>query len=239
LCSQCSTLRVQFVASQWPTLVYKTRRVRSDASLFSGHTRRGTTCRFPPPHLKLYEIIGRGESGQVLNGTVSVPQSKFKQNVVAKLFLHAHLNKFHNEIHLYRTRLAKLRNIAIPKVFGAFVIQDSNAAAKTMETWGIIVMERCGSAAQSPDELTVDQRYGYMCHSLILVPDDYDQEGRLPMPSPYSSGRSSTLRLSSKQHTCCFRRSSCDWLLRGSRAWLPMPWLLRVECDKDVFETTT
>jgi hypothetical protein len=135
--------------------------VRSSASLFSKNAGRGTTCRFPPPHLKLYERLGRGESGQVLNGTVSVPQSRAKHNVVAKLFLRAHLDKLHNEIHLYRTRLVGLRNKAVPKVFGAFVFRGSRAAAasaETMEKWGLIVMEKCGSAVQSVDELTVDQR---------------------------------------------------------------------------------
>jgi hypothetical protein len=43
-------------------------------------------------------------------------------------------------------------------VFGAFVIRGSRAAAVTMEKWGVIVMEKCGSAVQSVDELTVDQR---------------------------------------------------------------------------------
>ncbi len=114
---QCPTLRVQFVTSYWPDLVYNVRRVRSGASLFSGHTGRGTTCRFPTPHLKLYERVGRGESGQVLNGTVSVPHSRAKHNVVAKLFLRAHLDKLYNEIHFYRTRLVGLRNKAVPKVF--------------------------------------------------------------------------------------------------------------------------
>ena len=154
---QCRTLRVQFVASYWPDLIYNVRRVRSGASLFSRRTGRGT-CRFPPPHLKLYERVGRGESGQVLDGTVSVPQSRVKRNVVAKLFLRAHLDKLYNEIHLYRTRLVGLRNKAVPKVFGGFVIRGSRTAAETMEKWGLIVMEKCGSAVQSVDELTVGQR---------------------------------------------------------------------------------
>jgi hypothetical protein len=155
---QCPMLRVQFVASYWPDLVYNVRRVRSRASLFSRHTGRGTTCRLPPPHLKLYERVGRGEFGQVLDGTVSVPQSRVKRNVVANLFLRAHLDKLYNENHLYRTRLVGLRNKAVPKVFGAFVIRGSKAAAETMEKWGVIMMEKCGSAVQSVDELTVDQR---------------------------------------------------------------------------------
>ena len=45
-----------------------------------------------------------------------------------------------------------------PKCFGAFVIWGSKAAAETMEKWDLIVMEKCGSAVQSVDELTVDQR---------------------------------------------------------------------------------
>jgi hypothetical protein len=150
------------VESYWPNLVYNVRRVRSSASLFSKNAGRGTTCRFPPPHLKLYERLGRGESGQVLNGTVSVLQSRAKHNVVAKLFLRAHLDKLHNEIRFYRTRLVGLRNNAVPKVFGAFVFRGSSsraaASAETMEKWGLIVMEKCGSAVQSVDELTVDQR---------------------------------------------------------------------------------
>lgn len=154
---QCPTLRVQFVVSYWPDLVYNVRRVSSDTSLFSGHTGRGT-CRFPPPHLKLYERLGRGEAGQVHDGIVSVPQSRTKHAVVAKLFLRAHLDKLHNEIHLYRTRLVRLRNKAVPKVFGAFVTRRSRTAVGTMDKWGIIVMEKCGSAVQSVDELTVDQR---------------------------------------------------------------------------------
>jgi hypothetical protein len=127
---------------------------------------------FSFPHLKLYERLGRGESGQVLNGTVFVPQSRVKHKVVAKLFLRAHLDKLHNEIHLYRTRLTIFRmsiscfgpqgvglhNKAVPKVFGAFVIRGSRAAAETMEKWSLIVMGKCGSAVQSVDELTVDQR---------------------------------------------------------------------------------
>ena len=158
---QCPTLRVQFVASYWPDAVYNVRRVRSDGSPFSKFSGRGTTyCHFPPPHLRLYERLGQGEFGQVLNGIVSVPQSRVKRNVVAKLFLSAHLDKLFNEIHLYRTRLVELRNNNIvPKVFGAFVVQGSRAAStETMEKWGIIVMEKCGSAVQSVDELTVDQR---------------------------------------------------------------------------------
>ena len=146
------------MASYWPDLVYNVRRVRSRVSLFSRHTRRGTTCCFSSPLLKLYERVGRGESGQVLDGTVSVPQSRVKHNVVAKLFLRAHLDKLYNEIHLYRTRLVGLRNKAVPKVFGAFVIRGSRAAAGTKEKWGLIVMEKCGSAVQSVDELAVDQR---------------------------------------------------------------------------------
>ncbi|KAI0286622.1 hypothetical protein BGY98DRAFT_2322 [Russula aff. rugulosa BPL654] len=159
--SKCPTLRVQFVASYWPDAVYNVRRVRSDGSPFSGFSERGTTyCRFPPPHLRLYERLGQGEFGQVLNGVVSVPQSRVKRNVVAKLFLSAHLDKLFNEIRLYRTRLVELRNNNIvPKVFGAFVVRGSRAAStETMEKWGIIVMEKCGSAVQSVDELTVDQR---------------------------------------------------------------------------------
>jgi hypothetical protein len=92
-------------------------------------------------------------------GTVYVPQSRAKHNIVAKLFLRAHLDKLHNEIHLYQTRLVGLHNKVVPKVFGAFVTRGSMAAAvETMEKWGIIVMEKCGSAVQNVDELTVDQR---------------------------------------------------------------------------------
>jgi len=87
-----------------------------------------------------------------------MPQTRVKHNVVAKLFLRAHLDKLYNEIHLYRTRLVGLRNKAVPKVFGGFVIRGSRAAAETMEKWGLIVMEKCGSAVQSVDELTVGQR---------------------------------------------------------------------------------
>ena len=78
--------------------------------------------------------------------------------VVAKLFLHAHLDKLYNEIHLYRTRLFGLGNKAVPKVFGAFVLRDTRTAVGTMEKWGIIVMEDCGSVVQSINELAVDQR---------------------------------------------------------------------------------
>ena len=144
--------------SYWRDLVYNVRRVRSNASLFTGHTVQGATCRFPSPHLKLHERIGRGEYGQVLDGSVFVPQSRVKHNVVPKLFLHAHLDKLYNEIYIYRTFLVVLRNKAVPKVFGAFVTQGSRTAVETMEKWGIIVMEKCGSAVQSTDELTVDQR---------------------------------------------------------------------------------
>ena len=132
--------------------------MRSGTPRFSGHTGRGTKCRIPPPHLKLYERVGRGKFGQVHDGTLSMPQSRAKHDVVAKLFLRAHLDKLHNEIRLYRTRLVRLRNKTVPKVFGAFVIRGSRATAETMEKWGLIVMEKCGSAFQSVDELTLDQR---------------------------------------------------------------------------------
>jgi hypothetical protein len=95
---------------------------------------------------------------KVLDGSVFVPQSRVKHNVVPKLFLHAHLDKLYNEINIYRTFLVGLRNKAVPKVFGAFVTRGSRTVVETMEKWGIIVMEKCGSAVQSTDELTVDQR---------------------------------------------------------------------------------
>lgn len=141
--------------SYWPNLIHNVRRVNSDISLFSRQKGQRT---FPPPHLKVYERLGRGESGQVLNGTLSVPQSRVKHFVVIKLFLHAQLSKLFNEIHIYQTRLIGLHNKAVPKVFGAFVIRGSRAAAGTMEKWGIILMEKCGYAAESVDELTVGQR---------------------------------------------------------------------------------
>ena len=152
---QCPTLCVQFVASYWPELVYNVCRVRQDAaSRLSGHTEH-------PPYLRLDEILGRGKSGQVLNGFVSIqPDSGVKHNVIAKLFLQPHLDQLHNEIHLYETRLTGLGDKAVPKVFGAFVTSGHGpmAAVETMEKWGIIVMERCGSTVQSIGELTMDQR---------------------------------------------------------------------------------
>lgn len=158
---QCTTLHVQFVESYWPNLIHNVRRVHSDTSLFSRHTVQGTICHFFPPHLKLYERLGGGECGEVLNGIVSVPQSRVKHNVVAKLFHHANLDKLHNEIHLYRTRLVGLHNRAVPKVFGAFMVRGSRTAAETTK-WGIILMEKCGSVAESVDQLTVDQRQVYV-----------------------------------------------------------------------------
>jgi hypothetical protein len=72
------------------------------------------------------------------------------------------VDKLHNEIHLYRTRLVGRSNKTVPRACVwsslAFVIRGSRAAAETMEKWGLIVMEKCGSAVQSVDELTVDQR---------------------------------------------------------------------------------
>jgi hypothetical protein len=93
-------------------------------------------------------------------GRQSGSRNNPKHTVVAKHFLRAHLDKLHDEIHLYRTRLVRLRSKAVPKVFGAFVFRGFRAAgsAETMEKWGLIVMEKCGSPVQSVDELTVDQR---------------------------------------------------------------------------------
>lgn len=99
-------------------------------------------------------MLGQGEYGQVLNGVISKPECRIKHKVVAKLFLSAHLDRLRNEICLYQTQLVGLHNKVVPKVFGAFVVQGSS----TMEKWGIIVMEKCGSTAQSVNELTVDQR---------------------------------------------------------------------------------
>jgi hypothetical protein len=87
-----------------------------------------------------------------------VPQSRVKHKLVAKLFLRARLDKLYNEIHLYRTRLYELGNKAVPRVFGGFVLRDTRTAVGTMEKWGIIVMEKCGSTVRSINELSVDQR---------------------------------------------------------------------------------
>lgn len=132
--------------------------MHSDTSLFSRHTVQGIICRFLLPHLRLYERLGKGESGEVLNGIVSVPRSGVKHNIVVKLFHHANLDKLHNEIHIYQTRLVGLHNRAVLKVFGAFVVR---ATVETMK-WGIILMENCGSVAGSVDQLTVDQRQVYV-----------------------------------------------------------------------------
>jgi hypothetical protein len=58
------------------------------------------------------ELLGANPV-KVLNGIVSVPHSRAKHNVVARLFLHAHRDKLYNEIHFYPTRLVGLRNKAV------------------------------------------------------------------------------------------------------------------------------
>ena len=132
--------------SYWPDLIYNVRRLRSDTSRFSGPAGQGTACRLPPPHLKLFERLGRGKSGEVLNAAVSMPQSRIKHNVVAKLFLHTQLDRMYNEIHLHQNRLVGLGKKAIPRVYGAFVLRSSRTAVGTMGKWGIIVMQKCGYA---------------------------------------------------------------------------------------------
>jgi len=61
-------------------------------TVFQAYWARLNGVLFPPPYLKLYERPGRGESGQVLNGTVFVLQSRAKHSVVARLFLRAHMD---------------------------------------------------------------------------------------------------------------------------------------------------
>ena len=88
-----TTLRVQFVESYWPDLVYNTRREHSDGFIvFKAYRERDDDMSFPPPHLKLDKRLGRGDSGQTLNGTVFAMRSGAIPNVVAKLFIRTHMD---------------------------------------------------------------------------------------------------------------------------------------------------